>query len=228
MNYLRRQTVLPHITRSVRRLSNNTAKVLRNNSLPLAQAAPVGSGVGPPLLSANCKGGERFQSALLQSLRFHTHTCRQLHVTAHNGAEQEDTPTTIGQVNSSGRKNLYIMFTCTVCDTRSMKGMSRKSYDTGVVLVTCPGCEKIHLIADHLGWFQDGSFTVETLMAERGEAVVRGADGTIELNPEDIAGRSRLAEFKTKLSADAQQTKSSSEESVSASDEAARLEITSS
>jgi len=126
MNYLRRQTVLPHITRSVRRLSNNTAKVLRNNSLPLAQAAPVGSGVGPPLLSANCKGGERFQSALLQSLRFHTHTCRQLHVTAHNGAEQEDTPTTIGQVNSSGRKNLYIMFTCTVCDTRSMKGMSRK------------------------------------------------------------------------------------------------------
>jgi hypothetical protein len=57
------------------------------------------------------------------------------------------------------------------------------------VLVTCPGCENIHLIADHLGWFQDGSFTVETLMAERGEAVVRGADGTIELNPEDIAGR---------------------------------------
>jgi hypothetical protein len=40
--------------------------------------------------------------------------------------------------------------------------------------------------------------------------------------------RSRLAEFKTKLSADAQQTKSSSDESVSASDEAARLEITSS
>lgn len=57
------------------------------------------------------------------------------------------------------------------------------------MLVTCPGCENIHLIADHLGWFQDGSFTVETLMAERGEAVVRGADGTIELNPEDIAGR---------------------------------------
>jgi hypothetical protein len=53
MNYLTRQTVLPHITRSVRRLSNSTAKVLRINSLPLAPRGSVGSGAHfllPPLI----------------------------------------------------------------------------------------------------------------------------------------------------------------------------------
>ena len=58
-----------------------------------------------------------------------------------------------------------------------------------MVIVQCPGCKNHHLIADHLGWFQDTSFTIEKLMAERGEAVIRGVDGTLELSPEDIAGR---------------------------------------
>lgn len=57
-----------------------------------------------------------------------------------------------------------MVFTCTVCDTRSVKAMSRHSYEKAVVIVSCPGCKNNHLIADHLGWFDDESFTIEKLM----------------------------------------------------------------
>ena len=39
----------------------------------------------------------------------------------------------------------------------------------------CPGCQKLHLIADRLGYFEDESVDVESLMARRGEAVRRGS-----------------------------------------------------
>jgi protein import protein ZIM17 len=51
---------------------------------------------------------------------------------------------------------LYILkFTCTVCDTQSMRSFTKHSYQKGVVMVRCGGCERIHLVADNLGWFQD-------------------------------------------------------------------------
>ena len=50
---------------------------------------------------------------------------------------------------------MVIAFTCTNCDTHLVKTMSKKSYTQGVVLVRCDGCKSHHLIADHLGWFDD-------------------------------------------------------------------------
>ncbi|KAJ3076037.1 hypothetical protein HDU98_005986 [Podochytrium sp. JEL0797] len=57
------------------------------------------------------------------------------------------------QQKLSIQPRMLIGFTCNKCDTRSHKFMSKKAYDTGVVIVTCDGCEAKHLIADHLGWF---------------------------------------------------------------------------
>lgn len=51
---------------------------------------------------------------------------------------------------------LQISFTCNQCQTRSRKTFSRLAYQQGVVLVTCDGCKVRHLIADNLGWFQEG------------------------------------------------------------------------
>eukprot|EP00854_Cymbomonas_tetramitiformis_P006147 gene6147-7372_t len=73
--------------------------------------------------------------------------------------------------------------------------LSYLAYEKGVVIVTCPGCENKHLIADNLGWFGDNNSNVEDFMAEKGEKVLKGHDGTLELSPEDIVGRSTVARF---------------------------------
>lgn len=110
--------------------------------------------------------------------------------------EKEAVEGTIPGTEHGGRR-LAIIFTCTVCETRSAKKFSKDSrvvpgpraaalgpsserrvpcrYDHGVVIVRCPGCQNNHLIADNLGFFEDDQkprhWNIEDLMAERGEAV---------------------------------------------------------
>ncbi|GAA5841897.1 hypothetical protein JCM9279_003146 [Rhodotorula babjevae] len=107
------------------------------------------------------------------------------------------TGTPIGAID----RRLRITFTCTAslppdntpCGHRSSHEFSKRSYDKGVVIVQCPGCENRHLIADHLHWFHstpspahptglpfDPSVpkqprTVEDLLREKGEEVTWGA-----------------------------------------------------
>ena len=57
----------------------------------------------------------------------------------------------------------------------------------------CPGCSNLHLVADHLGYFDDNSVDVEHLLEQRGEHVRRGtisagADGHVcEFTAADVA-----------------------------------------
>jgi mitochondrial protein import protein ZIM17 len=102
-------------------------------------------------------------------------------------------------------RRLRMTFTCTapICTdpgVRSTHEFSRHAYEKGIVLVQCPGCKTRsvlalscstwqfdsdktdrHLIADHLGWFNDDDLTeggkyrtIEDIMRAKGEQVKRG------------------------------------------------------
>jgi len=105
------------------------------------------------------------------------------------------------------------MFTCNVCDTRSTKKISKQAYYNGIVIVRCPGCENLHLIADNLDWFGNGKRlaphnistewvavyyhrNIEDILAEKGEMVKKlvGSDD-IEITGEDLIGKDKLAEI---------------------------------
>lgn len=114
--------------------------------------------------------------------------CSSLPVPA-QGAEAE-TQSHIPGVKQGGEK-FVMLFTCSVCDTRSAKVISKTAYTSGVVLAKCPGCDNNHLIADHLGWFEDDSVDVESLMAAKGQSVTKAefdaTGGVLELSQEDLA-----------------------------------------
>ncbi|KAI0489325.1 hypothetical protein KFK09_029171 [Dendrobium nobile] len=95
--------------------------------------------------------------------------------------------TAISNLKTSTRHDLAMIFTCKVCETRSVKTMCRESYEKGIVVAKCGGCNNLHLIADHLGWFGE-SGNIEDLLAARGEEVRKGSIDTLNLTLEDLIG----------------------------------------
>ncbi|XP_074294400.1 uncharacterized protein LOC141622252 [Silene latifolia] len=88
----------------------------------------------------------------------------------------------------SSRHDLAMVFTCKVCETRSVKTCCRESYENGVVVVRCGGCNNLHLMADRLGWFGEPG-SVEDLLNARGDDIKRGAIDSLNLTLEDLAGK---------------------------------------
>lgn len=94
-----------------------------------------------------------------------------------------------------GGRKLAIVYTCNVCDTRSVKQFTENAYNNGVVIVQCPGCENRHLIADNLGYFEDmeGGWNIEKALSKMGENVkVVSNDNVLELSVEDLYGAEKI------------------------------------
>ncbi|EPZ31906.1 hypothetical protein ROZALSC1DRAFT_27467 [Rozella allomycis CSF55] len=60
-----------------------------------------------------------------------------------------------------------MLYTCKICCSRHAKSVSKTGYNSGVVLIRCPKCENLHLIADHLNWFQEGK-NLEEILRNKG------------------------------------------------------------
>jgi mitochondrial protein import protein ZIM17 len=73
-------------------------------------------------------------------------------------------------VETGGRK-LAAVFTCKVCNTRSMKQFTEQAYQSGVVIVRCPGCQNRHVLADRLGYFDDTDIDLERIARDNGESL---------------------------------------------------------
>ncbi|VDN16713.1 unnamed protein product [Dibothriocephalus latus] len=52
-------------------------------------------------------------------------------------------------------KNMSIEFTCNKCKHRTKKYFSRQAYTKGLVIIRCPSCQALHLIADNIGWIKE-------------------------------------------------------------------------
>jgi len=91
-----------------------------------------------------------------------------------------------------GGEKLIMFYTCKVCETRSVKKISKQAYHHGCVLVRCPSCKNLHLIADHKNVFEDGDWDIQKYLESRGETVkvVTDDSGVFELTDRDIAGSS--------------------------------------
>ena len=98
---------------------------------------------------------------------------------------------TISNFKTSSRHDLAMIFTCKVCETRLVKTVCRESYEKGVVVARCGGCNNLHLIADRLGWFGEPG-SIEDFLATRGEEVKKGSVDTLNLTLEDLAGKGAL------------------------------------
>jgi hypothetical protein len=94
----------------------------------------------------------------------------------------------------TGGRKLAIVFTCTVCDTRSAKQFTEKAYTQGVVLVRCPGCQNQHLIADRLGYFEhEGEWDLNSIAKQTGGNVrTFNDDNVLEMTLEDLVGTEKM------------------------------------
>ena len=73
-----------------------------------------------------------------------------------DSASDEHSSPSSGVVLGHVHGALQMIYTCKVCCHRSSQTFSKQAYHRGVVVVRCPGCRSLHLVADNLGWFGDG------------------------------------------------------------------------
>lgn len=74
---------------------------------------------------------------------------------------------------------MIAVFTCNVCETRSMKKFSKQAYETGVVVVQCPNCKSYHLLADRLGVFEE-DFDITKVIGQKVNLVDDNVLGSID------------------------------------------------
>jgi len=106
------------------------------------------------------------QSGIREHHHEHSENCQHDH-------QEQPTPKKIpiAQIQPT----VAIIYTCKRCDTRSSQQFARLSYEEGTVIVRCPGCKVLHLIADNKGIFTDERSNIFDYLREKGHENVDAA-----------------------------------------------------
>ena len=64
-------------------------------------------------------------------------------------------------MQTEGEKYIIVL-TCSICETRTARKISKKAYHNGVVICRCEKCKNLHLIADRMGVFEDASWDAQS------------------------------------------------------------------
>ena len=139
-------------------------------------------------------------SAFFNSRNLSTESSTSSSILSHSSTVSSSTPTTpsldFPGVSASSKgispssqppQLMLAVYTCKVCETRSARRISKSAYEKGSVLLCCPGCKKLHVLSDHLGYFDDATVDAAKILEERGETVRRlsNSDALLELLTED-------------------------------------------
>lgn len=141
-----------------------------------------------------------------KGLHIPSYSFRSLHITSEKSNEGVATTSStdvpafadVPGVQTSGEK-MIIMYTCTVCDTRSARKISKQAYYEGIVMVRCDCCKNRHLIADRMGVFEDSiegkGWDIQAfLQKQEGIQAKKITDENVfELSMEDILGAKAAA-----------------------------------
>ncbi|KAL3650004.1 hypothetical protein CASFOL_006407 [Castilleja foliolosa] len=98
--------------------------------------------------------------------------------------ETNQDPSIMQQVKSnlipSVKQDHAVIFSCKPCNARSVKIVCRDSYDKGVVVARCDGCNDLHLIVDRLGVVGEHA-SIADFLAAHGQDVEKKSVNALNL-----------------------------------------------
>lgn len=58
----------------------------------------------------------------------------------------------------------HVEFDCCVCNEKVSQNLNKPAYEKGVVIVSCPGCQNLHMLGDNLGLNGYGGNSIEDIV----------------------------------------------------------------